>query len=178
MSKSEFNQCAMLVENKEAMDKASNVYYNHSSTTKATPTTVMLEMQNDLQAVYTAKHGRSLPPRELKTKGDLITFLKDQKEAFDDEFRELIEAVHGMSRPANERSAGWKKWKSDYDKIRSESINEGLTADDIVERDMEFVDMYHFFMNMQLALQMSEQKLFVYYQLKNAENHNRQTKGY
>ena len=178
MSSAEFNRCAMLIENEETLKELSNEYHQRTQTNYATPSTVMLEMQNDLQAVYTAKHGRSLPPRHITTKGELITFLKDQKEAFDDEFRELIEAVHGMSRPASERSSGWKKWKGDYDKIRAEGIDENLTPEDITERDMEFVDMYHFFMNMQLALKISEEKLFVYYNLKNKENHDRQVKGY
>ena len=173
----EFNSCAILAENKEAIEAATTDYHNRSAG-MVTPTQVMLNMQNDLQNVYTAKHGRSVAPQDIKTKGELIDFLKDQKEAFDDEYRELIEAVHGMSRPASERSAGWKKWKGDYDKIRAEGVDEGLSQDDIVERTMEFVDAYHFFMNMQLALNITEEQLYVYYNLKNKENHDRQENNY
>lgn len=177
LRQSEFNQCSGLVD-QDKVNYLVDEYSYHLREDEQSPTTIMLDMQSDLQDVYTAKHGRSIAPGDIKTKGELITFLKDQKEAFDDEFRELIEAVHGMSRPASERSAGWKKWKGDYDRIRAEGVDECLTADDIVERDMEFVDMYHFFMNMQLALKMSEEKLFVYYNLKNKENHDRQVKDY
>ena len=96
----------------------------------------------------------------------------------DDEFRELIEAIHGMSRPASLRSAGWKKWKKEYDTIRNEKIDENLTPEEIIERDMEVVDYFHFYMNTLIALGMTEEKLFLYYNLKNKENYDRQENNY
>jgi hypothetical protein len=176
MSSAEFNQCSGLVD----MDKVEYLQDEYDSIQFGGGDTFqhLLDMQEDLQKVYTDKHGRCPAPSEVKTKGELIDSLLDMKLAFDDEFRELIEAVHGMSRPASERSAGWKKWKGDYDKIRAEGIDENLTADDIVERDMELIDMAHFFLNMMLLTKIDSEKLFVYYNLKNKENHDRQTKGY
>lgn len=175
----EFNSCAKIV-NTTALSIAHSEYRERTTGTgyAASPTQHMLTMQNDLQKVYTAKHGRCPTPDEIVTKGQLIDFLKDQKEAFDDEFRELIEAIHGMSRPAEMRSVGWKKWKGKYDELRAEGVDENLTDDDIVERNFEFVDMHHFYMNMQLALKLSEEDVFVGYLMKNKENHDRQVKGY
>lgn len=180
MSAAEFNQCAFLTENKTTLSILSSEYAERISGTgyAESPFQHLLNMQEDLQKVYTDKHGRCPAPSEVKTKGELIDSLLDMKLALDDEFRELIEAVHGMSRPPSERSAGWKKWKGAYDDIRAEGINEGLTEDDIVERDMEMVDFMHFTLNMLLLLKIDEEKLFVYYNLKNKENHDRQTKGY
>ena len=176
---SEFNSCATLItENQDKIDRISNEYQERVRSTHATPMQHMLNMQEDLQKVYTAKHGRCPAPSEVTTKGELLDSLFDMKQAYDDEFRELIEAVHGMSRPASERSSGWKKWKGDYDKIRAEGINENLTDDDIVERDMEMIDSFHFFLNKLLLLGIDEEKLYVYYNLKNKENHDRQDKGY
>lgn len=177
MSNAEFNQCAMLVENEELINEIEKIYYDNKMN-GAGNLQHMLDMQEDLQKVYTDKHGRCPAPSEVKTKGELIDSLLDMKLALDDEFRELIEAVHGMSRPASERSAGWKKWKGDYDKIRAEGIDEGLTASDIVERDMEGIDFMHFVFNILLLLGIDEEKLFLYYNLKNKENHDRQHKGY
>ena len=176
MSVAEFNQCSTLVEN-DKVEYLQNEY-THSLSRGISPFQHMLNMQSDLQKVYTDKHGRCPAPSEVKTKGQLIDSLLDMKLAFDDEFRELIEAVHGMSRPPSERSAGWKKWKGDYDKIRAEAIDEGLSDDDLVERDMEMIDMAHFFFNMLLLTKINEEKLFVYYNLKNKENHDRQENNY
>ncbi len=176
MSTAEFNRCSGLVDNDKVeylQEEFSNITFGGGDTFQN-----MLDMQEDLQKVYTDKHGRCPAPSEVKTKGELIDSLLDMKLAFDDEFRELIEAVHGMSRPPSERSAGWKKWKGDYDKIRAEGIDENLTDDDIVERDMEMIDMSHFYFNMLLLTKINSEKLFVYYNLKNKENHDRQNNNY
>lgn len=180
MSTAEFNECADLIDNETVLElgaeydsRVGNEVFGQES-----PFQMMMNMQNDLQALYASKHKRQPPPHDVKTKGELIDFLKDQKEAFDDEFRELIEAVHGMSRPASERSSGWKKWKSNYDVIRAEGVNENLTDDDKVEVKFEGIDMFHFFMNIMLVLRLDEREMFILYNLKNRENYNRQIKGY
>lgn len=172
----EFNTCAHLAEEENLNDMALD-YYNLLHT-KSSPFLECLEMQNSLQEHLAARLGRVKPPRQLETKGELIDFLLDQKLAIDDEFRELIEAVHGMSRPESERSAGWKKWKSKHEEIRAEGINEGLTPEDIHERTMEMIDIMHFIMNCLLALGINSVDLYSYYMLKNKENFERQKRGY
>ena len=176
MSTAEFNECADLID-EETVKELDSEYVSLLSGNDS-PFQMMMNMQNDLQALYSSKHQRTPAPHDIKTKGELIDFLKDQKEAFDDEFRELIEAVHGMSRPASERSAGWKKWKSNYDTIRAEGVDENLTNNDIAEVKFEGIDMLHFFMNMMLALRLDEREMYSLYNLKNRENYNRQIKGY
>lgn len=172
----EFNSCANLID-AQKYEELSNEYDNLLRSGRD-PFAECMSVQNALQKVYTAKHGRSVHPDDIETKGELITFLKDQKEAFDDEFRELIESVHGMSRPESERSSGWKKWKSDYDTIRAEGVNEGLSLADQAERSFEMIDMMHFVINKLLATHISAKDLYIYYMLKNKENFERQQKGY
>lgn len=177
MSQAEFNQCAKLMKDNEKVLELRELYAKELSEGK-NPFETMMEMQNTLQERYSAQHGRVPAPRDIKNKGELITFLLDQKMAIDDEFRELIEAVHGMSRPASERSAGWKKWKGKYDEIRAEGVDEGLSNDDIIERSMECVDLVHFVLNLILSLNISAEDLFVFYMMKNKENFDRQDNNY
>lgn len=177
MSQAEFNQCADLMKDDEKVVELRQLYKKELSEGK-NPFESMLEMQNSLQERYAGQHGRVPAPRNIKNKGELITFLLDQKLALDDEFRELIEAVHGMSRPASERSAGWKKWKGKYDDIRSEEVNENLSDDDILEKKYECVDLIHFVLNIILSLDISAEELFVLYMTKNKENFDRQDNNY
>lgn len=177
MSQAEFNQCADLMKDDEKVVELRQLYKKELSEGK-NPFESMLEMQNSLQERYAGQHGRVPAPRNIKNKGELITFLLDQKLALDDEFRELIEAVHGMSRPASERSAGWKKWKGKYDDIRAEEVNENLSDDDILEKKYECVDLIHFVLNIILSLDISAEELFVLYMTKNKENFDRQDNNY
>lgn len=166
---SEFNSCAHLV--RDADEPVINSIDDNLNQ--------MLAMQNRLQEELAGKYpGRALPPLRLKTKGQLVDFLLDQKQAFDDEFNELILSIAGTSKPANDQSAVWKKWKSNYDSLRSEEINEGLSEDEITERNFEMVDIMHFVFNMLLAVGLDSDKLHYLYMLKNEENLRRYNSGY
>ena len=170
----EFNSCAKLMQNlPEATNALSNVIFNGKS-----PLNEMLKMQNQLQVNLKDKLGRTIPPDELKTKGELVDFLFDQKRAFDDEFMELIHACAGSNKSDKEQTSIWKKWKSNYTQLRAEDINEGLTEEEIHEKNFELCDMFHFFLNMILALGLTEKELFEYYYMKNKENFNRYQNGY
>ena len=143
------------------------------------PLDEMFKMQNSLQEALGSKFPeRCKPPKAIQTKGELTDFLKDQKSAIDDEFRELFEAVVGMSRDSSIRSANWKKWKSKYDDIRSEKTNENLTSNDVAERSFEAIDIFHFVINLYLGLDIDAEMLFVMYCIKNKENFDRQDRGY
>lgn len=170
----EFNSCAHLLDN---IDEATKKY-NEIKLSGGSPLNEMLKMQNQLQVNLKEKLGRTIPPDELKTKGELVDFLFDQKRAFDDEFMELIHACAGSNKSDKEQTSIWKKWKSDYTQLRSEDINEGLTEEEIHEKNLELVDFTHFFFNMVLALGLDEKQIFEYYYLKNRENFNRYQNGY
>ena len=62
--------------------------------------------------------------------------------------------------------------------IKLYSVNEGLTENEIHEKNMEIIDALHFFNNMLLALGLDEKQIFEYYYLKNRENFNRYQNGY
>ena len=172
---SEFNQCANLVDS-EALQKAQALYHNLLRAGKD-PQQYLLNLQNSLQERVAKEHGRVQAPKEIKTKGELYDFVHDQKVAIDDEWREMVEAMAGMSLPEKDRSALWKKWKGKYTDIRSESIA-SLSDEDRIELEMEIIDISHFFNNVLLAMNIDAEKHFVYYALKNMENINRQNRGY
>jgi hypothetical protein len=170
----EFNQCAHLMTNiKQASDTYDEIRKNGGS-----PFNELLKLQNSLQHNLKERLGRTIPPDELKTKGELVDFLFDQKHAFDDEFMELLHSIAGSNKSEKDQSSVWKKWKSGYTSLRSEDINEGLTENEIHEKNMEIIDMMHFFNNMLLALGLDEKQIFEYYYLKNQENFNRYQNGY
>lgn len=171
----EFNSCAALSNddsNKEALDK-----YNELLETNADPFSYMLKMQHDLQTALANKNAHNPKPDELHTIGQKFDWLRENKQAFDDEYREIVDALPGMSMPEKERSAVWKRWKSKYDTVRDMTFDD-LSADELKELKFELTDSFHFFMNMFFALDMSAEEMFVYYYAKNAENHRRSQSGY
>ena len=93
------------------------------------PFDYILKLQNLLQTDLVTRYGRNYIPSELyKTgkKGELYDFIKDQQDCINDEMNELYSAIAGTHLPSSEQSAIWKKWKSNYDNLRSEQINEKL----------------------------------------------------
>ena len=172
---SEFNQCANLVDS-EALQKAQALYHNLLRAGKD-PQQYLLDLQNSLQERVAKEHGRVQAPKEIKTKGELYDFVHDQKVAIDDEWREMVEAMAGMSLPEKDRSALWKKWKGKYTDLRSESIA-SLSDEDRLELLFEGIDICHFWNNVLLALGLDAETAFVLYAIKNAHNIERQDNGY
>ena len=172
---SEFNQCANLVDS-EALQKAQALYHNLLRAGKD-PQQYLLNLQNSLQERVAKEHGRVQAPKEIKTKGELYDFVHDQKVAIDDEWREMVEAMAGMSLPEKDRSALWKKWKGKYTDLRSESIA-SLSDEDRLELLFEGIDICHFWNNVLLALGLDAETAFVLYAIKNAHNIERQDNGY
>lgn len=172
---SEFNTCAHLV-NAEAVSVA-NAKYDEMLSKGLDPLGQLFHIQNTLQNALSDKLGRIPKPTELKTKGELYDFLLQQKIAMDDEFREMVEAVGGMSKPESDRSAIWKPWKGKYEELRAERLDE-MPKEDRLELMFELVDFAHFFINCFLAMGVTERDLFVMYNIKNAENFARQDRGY
>lgn len=172
---SEWNSCADLTnspEFKEAVEK-----YNELLEKGVDPFEYMLNMQHDLQLALAEKNVHNPRPNELFSIGQKFDWLRENKQAFDDEYREVIDALPGMETPEKDRSAVWKRWKGKYDEIRSRTF-EDLSNDELKELKFELTDAFHFFMNMFFALDMDAKEMFVYYYAKNAENHRRAKNGY
>ena len=172
---SEFNSCASLV-NTHDLRVAEELYDDLLNSGKD-PMQFLLNLQNTLQERMAKQHGRVKAPKEIVTKGELYDFIHDQKVAFDDEFRELVDAIAGMSLPEKDRSAIWKKWKGKYEALRGEEVS-SLSREDRLELMFEAIDAAHFFNNILLALDIDARTMFVMYCLKNAANIERQNTGY
>lgn len=172
---SEFNSCSALLNDenfKEALDK-----YESLLNDGVDPFEFMLSMQHDLQVALSKKNSHNPSPDSIETVGQKFDWLRENKQAFDDEYREIIDALPGMNTPVKDRSAVWKRWKSKYDDIRAKTFDD-LTHDELKELKFELTDSFHFFMNMFFALDMDAKEMFVYYYFKNAENHRRCKEGY
>ena len=66
----------------------------------------------------------------------------------------------------------FKPWK-DYSAISTREYEAGMDS-----ARKEFIDLFHFVLNMALALGMSAQDIYTMYMDKNKENHERQDEGY
>lgn len=171
----EFNSCASLLNDKkikEASDK-----YDELLKDGKDPFELILKMQHDLQKALFKKNTATNDVDNLNTLGVKYDWLRDNKIALDDEFREIIDALPGMNTPDKERSAIWKKWKAKYNEIRSKSFDD-LTEDELKELRFEYIDMLHFVFNMSFPLNISSKDIFVYYYYKNIENFRRCQEGY
>lgn len=171
----EFNSCAKLID--EEKIKSAHKFYFDLKSDFVDPFSVMLDMQHKLQEALFKKNPQVQDINHLDTLGQKADWLRDNKIALDDEYREVIDALAGMNKPEKERSALWKKWKKNYDVLRSEEFDK-LSSDEKIELKFEVCDMFHFFMNMMLAVNMSAEDMFIYYYYKNKENFDRITRGY
>lgn len=172
----EFNSCANLL-NDESFKEARQVYQELLANGKD-PFEHMLSMQFDLQVALAKKSPEfNASPDSLSTIGQKFDWLRENKQAFDDEYREIVDALPGMNTPEKDRSAVWKRWKAKYGEIRSKTFAD-LSEDELKELKFELTDSFHFFMNMFFALDMDAEEMFVFYYHKNAENHNRAKNGY
>ena len=176
----EFNSCSKLA-NEETIN-AMNMLYEKLKKDGVSPFDYLLKLQNSLQTELVTRYGRTYVPSELyKTgkKGELYDFIKDQQDCINDEMNELFHSISGTHLTPSEQSAIWKKWKSNYDNLRNEKINDNLDENSQLERSFEMIDIMHFVFNMLICLGVdSEQKLFTLYCLKHAENLKRYDENY
>ena len=172
----EQNNCASL-HNDETYKEALQMYEDLTRD-GVDPFQYMLDMQHGLQLAVAKKDPAHNPhPDELKTIGQKFDWLRENKQAFDDEFREIVDALPGMELPPKDRSAVWKRWKAKYDDIRARTFDD-LSENEMKELKYELCDSFHFYMNLFFALDMDAKEMFVYYYFKNQENHRRATSGY
>ena len=154
-----FNECSQLI---EGADKAQNEYWDILGDEKD-PLQVMLDMQKSLQ-IRLAKD----KPEYNRHPDDL---------AIDDEFRELLTSLGGMSNGEKDASAVWKPWKAQHGE-RRETLITDLSPQDQLEIKFEMIDILHFVLNMFQGLGLTAEEIFKLYYLKNAENFARQDRGY
>ena len=171
----EFNSCANLI-NDEKIKECNRLYEDLLSEGKD-PLEYMLNAQNSLQVHLSETVEGNKCPDDLSKIGEIYDWLRDNKIALDDEFREVVDALPGMNLPEKERSALWKKWKANHLKLREKDISE-LEPNELKELKFELIDMWHFFMNMMLGLRISSKELFTYYYYKNLENIRRYDSKY
>lgn len=171
----EFNSCANLI-NDEKIKECNKIYSDLLSEGKD-PLEYMLNAQNSLQVHLSETVEGNKCPDDLSKIGEIYDWLRDNKIALDDEFREVVDALPGMNLPEKERSALWKKWKANHLKLREKDISE-LELNELKELKFELIDMWHFFMNMMLGLRISSKELFTYYYYKNLENIRRYNSKY
>ncbi|WWT42598.1 dCTP pyrophosphatase [Escherichia phage 215Ecol030PP] len=169
-----FNECSQLI---EGADKAQNEYWDILGDEKD-PLQVMLDMQKSLQIrLAKDKPEYNRHPDDLATAGDVVSWMREQKDCIDDEFRELLTSLGEMSRGEKDASAVWKKWKARYIEAQEKRIDE-MSPEDQLEIKFELVDIFHFVLNMFAGLGMNAEEIFKLYYLKNKHNFERQDNGY
>lgn len=137
----------------------------------------MLDLQWALQKELSEKVPGNKDPKELKTLGEIYTYLRDNKIALDDEFREVIDALPGMGIDIKARSGLWKSWKANHADLSAMEFSE-LSPDDMANLKEEFIDLFHFVLNMMLALGISSDDLFCIYCRKHDINSQRYNSKY
>ena len=120
----------------------------------------MFAMQKQLQDFLAAK-GKALPLDEstFKQRVDNITV---QFRNLTTEFVEMIERLP------------FKEWKT----YSPEQLENFLNEDQELEVLYEYIDMFHFFLNIGLLLRIDGEKFKKLYYTKNKENFDRQNRGY
>ncbi|QGT53807.1 nucleoside triphosphate pyrophosphohydrolase [Acinetobacter phage vB_AbaM_Konradin] len=169
-----FNQCSHLVDGIDAARQvAEDLRFNGEQYLDT-----MLDMQNSLQIrLAQDKPEMNQDPRKLDTAGKVVDWMRAQKDSIDDEFRELLTSLGGMSNGENAASSVWKAWRSKNLEMRNTLISD-LSPEDQLEIKFEMIDTLHFVLNMLNALGLRSEEIFELYYLKNKENFERQNNGY
>lgn len=105
----------------------------------------------------------------------IADFWMVNKHAMSDELNEMFDALGGVNDGIS--SAAWKYWKRDNVKAMSMHVSD-LTEADRLELYYEWIDGLHFYMNFAISIGMTAEDVVNLYMAKNAENHDRQNRGY
>lgn len=120
----------------------------------------MFDMQLSLQNnMFMRGKGIDYVDGTFKQKVDNLTI---QKRNLDTEFVELLAMLP------------WKEWRS----YSAEQLSGWQSEEQMLETKFEYVDMFHFFINMGLLIGITPEELSKMYYLKNKENFDRQDRGY
>lgn len=134
------------------------------------PLRELFEMQ--LQSQREVYHTDFLKMQERL--GDVREYLDWNYHAIQDELREFFTALGGIDTHGN---AIWKPWKKAFTEAQNKPLIE-LTDNEVLELWYELVDVFHFFINMCLAVGLKPETLFNLYCAKSTENKLRQLRGY
>ncbi|UOX40410.1 nucleoside triphosphate pyrophosphohydrolase [Aeromonas phage GomatiRiver_11] len=168
----QFNECSQLVSD---MDKAQNAL-NGVLSVQENPLNAMIDMQRQLQIELAHRHpAYNKDPREIKTCGEILDWCQNQDDYIADEVREHYTALGGMSNP--KPNAIWKPWRAEHGEYRNRPFAD-LSPEDQLEAKFELIDQLHFVLNKFIAMGMDGDEIFKLYYLKNAENFERQERGY
>lgn len=111
-----------------------------------------------------------------KIRGSIKTlkeFIDWNEEAIRDEDREFQAALTGIHTYPN----CWKPWKSKHAEALNRPFSD-LTEDELRELHYEWIDKLHFMFNIAIAINLTPEMITNYYSAKNAENRDRQKRGY
>lgn len=106
---------------------------------------------------------------------ELMHFWHSNNHAMIDEIHEATDALGGIK--DGDGNAIWKYWKKSYSKYDDMKFSD-LSERDQIEAQFEVVDMFHFFLNYAISVNMTPMDLFNMYMSKNKENRDRQKRGY
>ena len=153
-------------------DEIEKIYDNLLASNKD-PFEVIHKMQKENQKrFFTCNKGFDKDPERLETIGEKYDFIRDNKTALDDEFREVVDALPGISGTYKERSALWKKWMLAHESLRSKTFKD-LSPAEILNIKQEYIDMMIFMINMSYALEVSPKELFILLYMKCQKNMQR-----
>lgn len=120
----------------------------------------MFRMQRDLQKFY-ASMGKATCPDETAP-DKRVADISRQWRNLTLEFAELLERLP------------FKEWKT----YSHEDYVKAFSGEEMLETKFEYIDMFHFFMNIGLMLGIDGDEFAKLYYLKNKENYARQERGY
>lgn len=108
---------------------------------------------------------------------DRVGKLKEYKNS--DMFQKCQEAIYNMYCIQDEFSellgrVPWKKWKFYSPELKRDWFNKEQRDETL----MEYIDMFHFFMNIGIIFGFTADEIFAAYKEKNKENFDRQDRGY
>lgn len=106
---------------------------------------------------------------------EIADFWCVNKHAMSDELNEMFDALGGVNDGI--ASAAWKYWKQDNVKAATMTVAD-LSEADRLELFYEWIDGLHFYMNFAISIGMKAEDIVNLYMAKNAENHDRQNRGY
>jgi hypothetical protein len=129
----------------------------------------IMSLQKDTQSTVYGWNFDNMTLREI------MSFWHANTHGMVDEIHEATDALGGIKDGSG--NAIWKYWKSDFSKYNVMKFSD-LSESDQLECKFEIVDMLHFFMNYAISIGMTPQEMYNMYMSKNAENRDRQKRGY
>lgn len=129
----------------------------------------IMELQKDTQKTV---YGYNFEEMSLST---IMEYWHLNNHSFIDEMHEATDSLGGIK--DGDGNAVWKKWKSANEKYKNIKFKD-LSNVDQLECKFEIVDMLHFFLNYAISIGMTSQEMYNMYMSKNAENRDRQARGY